>query len=88
VQTLPDPRQFGSSLDGSTGSKLKASRALFDYLVGAAEQRRRHREADCLGGLEVDDHLEFGKEAAPVGQPDWLPSLCDLYPSHVAADGS
>ena len=30
---------------------------LFDHLISARQQRRRHGEAERLGGLQVDDHL-------------------------------
>jgi hypothetical protein len=36
-------------------------RLLFDHLVGAGDERRRHVEAERLGGLEIDDELEVGR---------------------------
>lgn len=35
------------------------SDGLFDHLSGSDEQGLRHGEADGLGGLEIDDELEF-----------------------------
>ena len=35
--------------------------ALFDQLVGAAEQRCRHVDAESLCGLEVDHQLVLGR---------------------------
>jgi hypothetical protein len=34
--------------------------SLFDHLVGAGNDLRWHREAKCLGSLEIDDQLDFG----------------------------
>ena len=33
--------------------------ALFDHLIGAGEDRRRHGKAKRLGGLEIHNQLEF-----------------------------
>src|SRR6266481_2635555 len=35
---------------------------LFDHLVGAGEQQRRHVEADRLGGLEIYSQLELDRQ--------------------------
>src|SRR6516225_7440422 len=39
--------------------RSKSSAASFDDLVGAGEDRWRNRQAQRLGGLEVDDQLEL-----------------------------
>ena len=33
----------------------------FDHLIGPTEYRLRDRQAERLGGLEVDDQLDFGR---------------------------
>src|SRR5215475_14380269 len=42
---LPSPR-------GTSGGSL-------DHLVGGRQQRFRDGEAECLGGLEIDDKINF-----------------------------
>jgi hypothetical protein len=32
---------------------------LFDHLVGAAEQRKRNGDAECLSALEIDDQFNL-----------------------------
>src|SRR5207302_9257716 len=42
-------------------AEVSTRAASFDDLVRADEDRWRHSEAECLGGLEIDDQLERGR---------------------------
>jgi hypothetical protein len=41
--------------------RSKSTSLLFDHLVGAQQQRCRHFDAECLGGLEVHHQFELGR---------------------------
>jgi hypothetical protein len=44
------------------GNSRAIRRLLFDNFVGSQQDRLRHRQAERLGGLEVHDHLVFGRK--------------------------
>src|SRR6478752_9052658 len=48
--------RFGPIADSCTA----ASFCSFDHLVGAGEQCGRNFNAELLGGLKIEDQLEFG----------------------------
>ena len=48
-----------SSVHVSANCQLRTSVLLFDQFVGAGEQRVWHCNAECLGGLEIDDQLGY-----------------------------
>src|SRR6516225_4337389 len=48
-------------LCAKSGHMHRSKYPLFDHLVGAGEQRLRHREAERLCGLEVDRQLVLGR---------------------------
>jgi hypothetical protein len=69
-------RPPGSEMSGGAGSLMCARRErpshrraaekrddfapLLDHLVGGNQQRRRHDQAECPGGVEVDGEIEPG----------------------------
>jgi hypothetical protein len=48
-----------SANTGCEQSQQTAS--LFDHLIGAGKQHRRHLQAERLGGLQVEDEFELGR---------------------------
>jgi hypothetical protein len=57
-----------------------ADAPLFDHVVGNAEQRRRHGEAERSGSLVVDDQLEFARlhhrQVARLGTLENAAGIC------------
>ena len=49
--------------------QLALAPTLFDHLVGEGQQCRRNLEAERLGGLKIDDQLEF--RGLLDGQVSW-----------------
>ena len=61
IETVDD--DLGRSAAGSiTRVGFERMVAEVDHFVGEREQGRRHVESERLSGLEVDDHIEFGRE--------------------------
>jgi hypothetical protein len=54
--------------------------SLFDHLVGDGEHSGRNGEAERLGGLEVDDELEFRRlQHRQLGWAGALENLAGVY---------
>ena len=52
--------EFGCPLCATFGREQpQQNRSLFDHLVGAGEQRRRHIDTHRLPGFDVDDQLKL-----------------------------
>src|SRR5262249_32606308 len=61
LRTLVDAAGTAGSCHNRTYA-VQQTELLFDHLVGAGENRIRHGQAEGLGGLEIDDELEPGRQ--------------------------
>jgi hypothetical protein len=54
----------------------------FDDLVGALQQRLRHREAERFGGLQIDDQFKYGRLLdRQIGGFGTVEDLSDVAPA-------
>ena len=57
---------------------------LFDHLVGASEQNRRHLQPYRLGRLQIDHKLELGRLLHwKISGPGSFEKAIDVYPRRV-----
>jgi len=71
-------------LDNSIISGLMRRSNLFDHLVGALLEQRRHVQAERFRSLEIDDKLVFGWRLDHAGQFDER-NLCLFRPRQSGA---
>ena len=70
---------FSDFLSGEAGLAQLLRIALLDYLIRPRQQRRRDRQAEGLGGLEVDHQLELrGLLDGQIGGLGALEDLVDI----------
>jgi hypothetical protein len=57
----PATFDFYNSIGQNPTPAPQQTARLFNHLVSDGEQGRRHRQAERLGGLEIDRQLELGR---------------------------
>src|SRR5262249_31247165 len=59
MSALPRKRTCAAQTPMSAKGQKRTSTRLVDHLIGARDECRGHRDAERLGGLEVNDQLEL-----------------------------